>query len=97
LSIRGGTNPVIAPCRKSHGAINAYSKVGDSLDLNERAGGDAATCTVEPGLSGICPDTKTRSPTRMAWEYGAPAKGAGACSLRTAAFVGMARIPSPRA
>src|ERR671937_480705 len=39
-----------------------------------------------PGRSASWPETKTRSPTRIACEYGAPWNGAGAASVRTTSF-----------
>src|SRR5437763_2840367 len=39
-----------------------------------------------PGRSASWPETKTRSPTRSACEYGAPWNGAGAASVRTTSF-----------
>src|SRR3982751_3060708 len=41
------------------------------------------TICVSPGFSASCPDTKTKSPARIACEYGAPWNGAGADSVRT--------------
>src|ERR687884_2317381 len=44
------------------------------------------TISDSPGRSASCPETKTRSPTRIACEYGAPWNGAGAASVRTTSF-----------
>src|SRR5947209_19001225 len=42
--------------------------------------------SVSPGRRASWPETKTRSPTRIACEYGAPWNGAGAASVRTTSF-----------
>src|SRR5918996_182815 len=40
------------------------------------------TISLPPGRTASWPETKTRSATRIAWEYGAPWNGAGALSVR---------------
>src|SRR5207302_1627432 len=42
--------------------------------------------SVSPGRRASWPETKTRSPTLIACEYGAPWNGAGARSVRTTDF-----------
>src|SRR5438105_4996111 len=42
--------------------------------------------SVSPGRRASWPETKTRSPARIACEYGAPWNGAGAASVRTTDF-----------
>src|ERR687887_2432331 len=42
--------------------------------------------SLSPGRSASWPETKTRSPTRIACEYGARWNGAGAASVRTTSF-----------
>src|SRR5918992_462974 len=44
------------------------------------------TISVCPGSSASWPETNTRSPARIACEYGAPWNGAGAFSVRTTVF-----------
>src|SRR5207237_637832 len=59
---------------------------------------DAAWISVSPGLSASCPETNTRSPARIACEYGAPWKGAGAFSvLMTILSVMRLLLPPARA
>src|SRR5579871_1924542 len=45
-----------------------------------------ASIAWSPGLSASWPETKTKPPAAIAWEYGAPWKGAGAASVRTTDF-----------
>src|SRR5207253_3682089 len=50
---------------------------------------DPPESSLSPGLSASWPETNTRSPTRIACEYGAPWNGAGAASVRTTDFSAM--------
>ena len=49
--------------------------------------------SLSPGRSESWPETNTRSPQRIACEYGAPWNGAGAASVRTTVF----SLPAPGA
>src|SRR5215213_739022 len=70
----------------------------------------ASTCSVcspivspiiscPPGSSASWPDTNTSPPATIACEYGAPWKGAGACSVRTTVLsaIGLLSVPGHRA
>src|SRR2546421_5307534 len=56
---------------------------------------DPPESSFSPGRSASWPETKTRSPTRIACEYGAPWNGAGARSVRTPDFSATAGCLSP--
>src|SRR5215210_7919589 len=56
----------------------------------------AKVSSVSPGRRETCPETKTKSPKRIACEYGAPWNGAGAASVRTTDLSAMCLLSAGR-
>src|SRR4051794_25229845 len=78
-------------CRKTVVLTSLSRPVPASARIAARFAKTCSVCSsivppessLSPGFSASCPETKTKSPARIACEYGAPWKGAGADSVRT--------------